>query len=317
MRITKKYNRYSEYLEDINDAAKNSSEDFISGCEASYHDSIKEAADQIASYETASLILLAGPSASGKTTSGLILIEKLKQKGIIGKIVSLDDFYRGKNSAPLLPNGKYDYESIEALNVPQIQSCLSELVSTGHSLFPVYSFTNGCPGDEKKLIELHEHEVLIVEGIHALNPIIYSNLPKEKILKMYVSVKHGIKSNSGQILSHLDVRMLRRLVRDFKYRSSEPERTFEMWEQVCVAEKINIYPFKRQADIIVNSIHMYEPCVIARPALELLTAITPESIFYTKALVLIGALRLFEEIEIKKVPENSLLREFLGDSAYY
>ena len=317
MHISKKYNKYSEYSEDINEAVRRDKDDFIKSCEQSYHGSINDIACEIKKCKKASLILLAGPSSAGKTTTGLILISALKELGINAKIISLDDFFYGKGMAPKLADGSFDYESIEALDIPLMHKCFSELLETGKSYFPHFSFRLGHPLDEKKLLELHENDMLIVEGIHALNPIISKNLPNDKLIKLYVSVKQGIKSSDGQVLSNLDIRLLRRIVRDHKFRGSSVENTFSMWEQVCKGEKTNIAPFKREAQMIINSIHMYEPCLMNSVAIDFLKEITPDSKYYIKTLELIGALQLFDSIKEDDIPSTSLLREFIGDSVYY
>ena len=317
MHISRRYNRYSEYLDDINCAVTHEADDFIDACEQSYRKSICDIAQEIVTYGHASLLLLAGPSASGKTTTGLILMEELSKLGIHAKMVSMDDFFYGRGIAPKLPDGRFDYEAIGAMDVDLLQECLLTLINEGECMFPMFDFSVGKPFAEQRHVELHKDELLIVEGIHALNPLISQNLPQDKLLKLYISVKQGVKWQEGTLLSHLDIRLMRRLVRDYKFRNSSSEFTFGLWDQVCVGERTNIQPFKREADIVINSIHMYEPCVIGAQVAPLLEVIKPDSKYYPKAQQLLAHLKLFKPLTEAVVPKNSLLREFLGGSMYH
>ena len=226
-------------------------------------------------------------------------------------VISLDDFFLGRGKAPLLPNGRPDYESLAALDVANIQKCLTSLVDTGRFEMPVFNFTTGAPEDFTRTVSVGRGDIAIVEGLHALNPVLTEALPPESFLRMYISVKQGISDHNGEIIHARQMRLLRRMVRDYHYRACAPDRTLVMWEDVCRGEDLYIQPFKRQADITINSLHLYEPCVfrvLALPLLEELQQKQPEN---AEVADLLHQLRRFEPLDPRLVPKNSLLQEFI------
>lgn len=167
------------------------------------------------------------------------------------------------------------------------------------------------PRQKKEIVELGEHDIAIVEGIHALNPVVIGHLPGEKLVKAYISVKQGISSDTGTVLSPQGIRFVRRLVRDYNFRGSDAERTISMWSGVCRGENLYIRPFKGTSDITINSIHIYEPCVLRDTALSLLGEVKPQSDNFAFAQELTACLRQFYPINPVLVPQSSLLREFM------
>ena len=317
-RIKYSYLRHTEHLDNINQLAREDAAGFVADCEAQYRETLQDIAGYLADeLEHYQVIMLSGPSASGKTTTSHILREMLESRGAKIQIISLDNFYLGRGMAPRLPNGALDYESVYALDIELMQKTLTQLMTTGYCDMPVFDFEQGRPSENTVPTCLGQDGLAIVEGIHALNPIVTDHLPQEGLLKMYISVKQGIRDEQdNHLLCARDIRLLRRTMRDYAFRNSSVENTFTMWEQVVRGELEYIKPFKQCADITINSVHMYEPCLVKQKAIQLLSNMEPGSRFYSEAQRLIGALLRFADIKQEMVPQNSLLREFIGGGIY-
>ena len=307
------YIHYTERLRHINNAVLNAPEELIRQMEEQYSKRVNEIADFVMSTgQGRKLIMLSGPSSSGKTTTANMLVSRVKASGANAVCLSLDDFFKGEGQAPLLPDGKYDYESVYALDIDLMKHCLTELLEKGSTMMPRFDFATKGPEPERYPLHVGENDVVIVEGIHALNPIITDCLPSDKMVKIYISVKQGIKEGDETVISAHQIRFLRRLVRDYQFRSSPPERTFEMWPQVLRGEKLYISAYKRMATVTINSIHIYEVNAIADKAIEILGGIPADSPYYAEAQEYISRLGLFENLDEGLIPENSLIREFIG-----
>jgi len=307
------YIKYINHLEQINDGAVTDPKGMILEVEGSYHEHLRNIARNITSqHENAKIIMLSGPSSSGKTTTAHMLQKFLKEFGINSVIISLDNFYRGKEEAPLMPDGSRNYESVDALNVEKIKNCLSSLVQTGKFYVPEYNFETGKPEKDEKEYVLGEHDMVIIEGIHALNPIFTRELPEESLIKIYVSVKQMLKDANGEVISPMDMRLVRRIVRDIRSRATPAEATLSMWGSVLAGENSYIRPYRITADYTVNSIHIYELCVLRTIAIPILREIPLDSPNYKKARDLEARLMRFEPVGKDLVPEDSMLREFIG-----
>ena len=307
------YIHYTERLRHINNAVLNAPSELIRQMEEQYAKRINEIADFVMSTGPGrKLIMLSGPSSSGKTTTANMLVSHVKASGANAVCLSLDDFFKGEGQAPLLPDGKYDYESVYALDIDLMQHCLTELLEKGSTMMPHFDFTSKGPAPERYPLSIGDNDVIIVEGIHALNPIITDCFPDKKMVKIYISVKQGIKEGDETVISAHQIRFLRRLVRDYQFRNSPPERTFEMWPQVLRGEKLYISAYKRMATVTINSIHIYEVNAIADKAIEILSGIPADSPYYAEAQEYIRRLGLFENLDEGLIPENSLIREFIG-----
>lgn len=307
------YIKYINHLEQINDAAVNHPEKMIEEVEESYHEHLKNISRNITEHhKKVRVVMLSGPSSSGKTTTAHLLQAYLAEFGTKSVIISLDDFYRGAGLAPVLPNGKFDYESVEALDEEQIKKCLGDVISTGEFSVPRYSFALGRPHGDVRRYKIGPDDVVIVEGIHGLNPLFTRELPQESCIKLYVSVKQMIKCENGEVISPMDIRLVRRIVRDVQFRDTTPEHTLSMWPEVVDGENKYIRPYRISADYTVNSIHIYEPCVLRTITIPLLRGIAADSPHYKKARDLESRLMRFEPIDSSLVPKNSMLREFLG-----
>ena len=311
------YTKFVFGLEQINEAAAYSTKDFIMSMERRYKDEIATNVEYILKPENeCKVLMLAGPSGSGKTTTANMIKSELERRGKKAILISLDDFYLGEGRAPQTEDGSHDYEAAEALDIPQIKGCLLGLMEKGECELPRFNFKEKRPFKEKRHVELREGEIAIVEGIHGLNPMFTSNIPKNGLLKMYVSVKQGIKDYNGAVLSRRDVRLTRRIVRDHLHRGTSAEQTFAMWDNVCRGEVLYIHPFKRTSDCTINSIHIYESCVLSVSAIPLLREIKQDSPYYYPSRRLLSALERFYPIDPVEVPKDSLIREFIGDGIY-
>lgn len=309
------YIKYINHLEQINDGAVKCPERMIKEIEESYKEHIRNVARNIAEqHKYAKIAMLSGPSSSGKTTTAHILQENLKNFGIRSVVISMDNFYRGRDIAPLMPDGTRDYESVEALNVEKLRECLVSLVKTGKFRVPIYNFELGKPEPDEQEFTVGENDIVIIEGIHALNPVFTKELPEEKLIKLYVSVKQPIKDANGEVATPLDIRLVRRIVRDIRFRGTSAEVTLSMWPSVLAGEDKYIRPYRITADYTINTIHIYEPCVMRGLAIPLLREIPQDNPYYRKARELESCLMRFEPVGNDMVPEDSMLREFIGSS---
>ena len=288
-------------------------QDFLIDCSEAYHAKVEAASREIFGDVSKKIVMLAGPSSSGKTTTASILSSFINSFGGKAYTVSLDDFYLPHSAGyPLDENGEPDYECVEALDIELLHYKLHELVEKGKSDLPVFDFNTGERVNNAKSIALNENDVIIVEGLHALNPVITDTLDEANLYKIYVSVSSRVYENDGSVLlSKRDLRFVRRMVRDYSFRSMPVIRTFEIWDSVTRGEDKYLFPFEYLADVKINSFHPCEPCVLSERAIGLLSKVK-DGEFEEKAALLINKLRLFKNIDYSVLPENSLLREFTG-----
>lgn len=299
-------------IEEINEKIIDDTEGFISSCEENYHCGLLKVAEKINEKQGRRLIMLAGPSSSGKTTTASLIKKYLFEKGRNAVTVSLDDFYLDQTNAPKFPDGRPDFETVHALDIEGISSCLSILLHNGEAEFPLFDFTERKPSKEKRLLTIGEDDVVIVEGLHALNPLITDPLENEDMLKLYVSVSSRVFEGENVVFSKRDIRFLRRMIRDYKFRNSPVDFTFYLWKAVRTGEDKYLFPFSSRADIKIDSIHPYELCVYKKEGEELLSHIEKESVYYSRACELRKKLSLLHSLEPECVPEGSLLHEFIG-----
>ena len=298
---------------EINNAAKNPQK-LIEEAEKNYIDEIYSAAKQIADDDRIKIVALAGPSASGKTTSAYILCKRLEELGEKTEVVSLDDFYLSPEKIKVLPNGEKDFVSVEALNLDVIKKCFTEIINTGKTVLPRYDFKKRKSILNYRGINVGERGIIIAEGLHALNPVITDLVPRENIFKIYVSVNCSIEDNFGeQLLSSRQIRLARRTIRDKYSRGYPVEETLKLWSGVVDGERKYLYVFKKTADVWIKTLHNYEPGLYKDKFKELKAEVTPDMPFYEYFLRTASALEKFDSIAWKFVPENSLIREFIGN----
>ncbi|MFI3206645.1 MAG: nucleoside kinase [Clostridia bacterium] len=307
------YIKYVNHLEQINDAAINNPKKMIEEVEYSYHEHLQTIANDIVKHKNnIRICLLAGPSSSGKTTTANLLCKYLKELGKNAFIVSLDDFYKNQNDAPTRADGTKDFETVYSLSVEKVTECIKNIVSLKPFIVPEFSFPLGKSISEKEYI-LGENDIVIMEGLHALNPIFTNEIGENQLLKLYVSIKQPIKDANGEVLTAEEARLVRRMVRDIKFRDCGTEETLSMWQDVMDGEDKYIRPYRLSADYTVNSIHIYEPCVLRSIAIPMIRQVAEYSPYYRKARAIEAKLMRFEKIDKSLVPQNSVLREFIGN----
>ncbi|MBO7320179.1 MAG: hypothetical protein J6V06_09210, partial [Clostridia bacterium] len=295
----------------INSRVRECKDEFIAICESNYRKQLSAVSEQIVSRDGRVLVMLAGPSSSGKTTTANILKQDFLNKGRHSIVVSLDDFYRDQEESFYFEDGTIDYETVKALDTDYIVECMENLLHKGKAQMPHFSFHSKCREGYSE-ISVHEDEIIIVEGLHALNPVITECLEKENMIKLYVSVSSRIYNDGGVFLTKRDMRFIRRMIRDYHFRSSSVEHTFYLWKGVRMGEDRYLFPFSDRADIRIDSIHPYEVCIFKDIAIKLLDHIGSDSIYYPAAKELQSKLSQFVSLGESDVPEDSLLKEFIG-----
>ena len=256
------------------------------------------------------LILLSGPSSSGKTTTAQLLCQRLAQDGLTVQVVSLDDFYRGRNIAPRLPDGTLDYETVEALDLPLLHRCMRRLLRDGVADLPVFDFHAGVRLPETREMRVPEGSAVIFEGIHALNSRLEKGFGSLSVLKLFVNVETPIWQGTQQAIGRREMRLCRRILRDARFRNSQIDNTLHMWPQVVRGEKLYLQPYMDTADLTLDTTFAFEPCMTAPlilPQLEQVRAQFPE---WSERLLC--ALAPFEALPADFLPEDSLLHEFFG-----
>lgn len=274
---------------------------------------ISKIADKIKENSDIKIILIAGPSASGKTTFANRLCLHLRINHINPVVISLDDYYVNDDKMPRDENGEMDLECVDAIDYKLFNRHLALLAKGESVVVPKYDFNKrscvkGTP------ITLKENQIIIAEGIHALNELLTSEVEKKNKYKIYLSALTSLCLDEYNAFSPTDNRLLRRMVRDASYRNTSPERTFKLWENVRKGEQEYIFPFESEADEVFNSSLLYEMAVLKKPALELLEKIDKKSRYYSRALRLCELLAFFCEMSPEAIPPTSIIREFIGGS---
>ncbi|NFT92988.1 nucleoside kinase [Clostridium botulinum] len=297
--------------------SSNEAQSLILTSEALHEKKIANIADQIVNKKDVKIVLIAGPSSSGKTTFANRLAIQLKVNGLIPQSLSLDDYFVERVNTPRDENGEYDYESIYALDLELINKSLTALMNGEVVDIPTYNFFTGKREWNGNKIKLHENGVLILEGIHGLNPILTSDVDQNKIFKVYISALTQLNLDNHNRIPTTDVRKVRRIVRDSLSRGHDAEATLKMWPSVKKGEKNNIFVYQHQADVMFNSTLVYELGLLKLHALKELNKVKEDSPVYAEAARLKSILNFFKEVDPCYVPMNSILREFIGGSCFY
>ena len=284
--------------------------------EALQEKKIAKIADEIAQRKGIKLVLIAGPSSSGKTTTCKRLSVQLAVNGIKPVGISLDDYFLDRDKTPRDEKGDYDFENLHALNLPLLNEQLAALFRGEEVELPRYDFPTGTSQKSGKKLRLGENEILVVEGIHALNPELTSEIPNEQIFRVYASALTSVLLDNHNYIPTTDNRLLRRIIRDHKYRAVSARETIRRWPSVRAGENKWIFPFQENADAMFNSAMLFELAVIksqAEPLLEQVPENCPE---YAEAYRLLKFLRYIKPSPETQIPPTSLLREFLGGSSF-
>lgn len=291
--------------------------DLIRVAEALHEKKTANIADMISSREKIKIVLVAGPSSSGKTTFAKRLAIQLRVNGLIPIPISLDDYFLSRDKTPKDENGQYDFESINALDLELFNKNLTDLLSGKEVEIPVFDFKKGEREWVGNKVKMPVNGVLIIEGIHGLNETLTSSIPRENKFKIYISALTQLNLDNHNRIPTTDLRIIRRIVRDFLSRGYGGEETLKMLPSIKKGEERNIFVFQEEGDVMFNSSLIYELCVLKKYALSELSKIGEDSPVYHEALRLRSFLHFFKEIDADIVPENSLLREFIGGSCFY
>lgn len=307
----------TETVSKINEyVLKNGSVDFINMCESNHNNMLAELGKKIQQdIDSIRLICIAGPSSSGKTTFANRLRIELLSLGIRPIRISIDDYYKPKSEIPLDEDGEVDLECLQALDTELFNSDMLRLINGEEVQLPRFDFKleKRVPG---RILKVDQNQPIIIEGIHALNDELTPDITKHQKFKIYIAPQAQICLDNHNPLSLTDLRLLRRIVRDNKFRKSSAEETISMWPSVRRGEFKWIYKNQEGADYVFNSLLPYELCVMKKHALPILTKIPNDSPYYIKANRLIKFLKYFVDIDDEVVPNNSLMREFIGGSCF-
>lgn len=289
-------------------------EEIIRISEALHEKRIAEIADRISKDSDITMILIAGPSSSGKTTFAGRLSTQLRVNGKRPVALSVDDYFVDREKTPLKKDGQPDFEALEAIDLESFNMDLIALLEGDTIELPKFNFVTGKRENSGKWIKVDKDHPIVIEGIHALNPKLTTGIPEKNKFKVYISALTQLNIDNHNRIATTDTRLIRRMVRDVKYRGNGPLRTFEMWNGVREGEEKHIFPFQEEADAMFNSSLVYEMSVLKKYILPLLEEIGTDSIHFSEAKKLIKFLRYFRSIENEgQIPPNSLLREFIGD----
>ena len=321
--IFKEHHRWQEILGirtvgDFNQAIEaGHATDIINISEALQEKKIARIAEEIASRKGVKLVLLAGPSSSGKTTSCKRLSIQLAVNGLKPLQISLDDYFVDREKTPKDASGEYDYESIYALDLDLINEQFNALFRGEEVELPKYDFQSGKSKKSGNKLKMNDNNVLVVEGIHALNPELTAHIPQEQIFRVYASALTTILLDNHNYIPTTDNRLLRRIIRDYKYRGVSAQETIHRWPSVRAGENKWIFPFQENADAMLNTAMLYELAVIKTQAEPLLQQVPENCEEYAEAYRLLKFLKYFKGIPYNNLPPTSLLREFLGGSSFH
>jgi uridine kinase len=291
--------------------------DTLRVAEALHEKKVAAIADQIfAKRDRIQLILIAGPSSSGKTTFAQRLGIQLRVHGIWPVAISLDDYFLNREATPMTANGEYDFESIDALDLPLFNAQLEQLLKGQAIAPPHYNFKTGCREESGRFLKLEANQIVIIEGIHGLNPRLSKGVAREHKLLIYVSALTQLSIDSHNRIPTTVTRLVRRIVRDNQFRSHDALQTLRIWPLVRKGEEANIFPFQEEADVMFNSALIYELAVLRRYAEPLLERIMPDVPEYLDSRRLRRFLQHFRFAPDDQVPSTSILREFIGNSGF-
>lgn len=306
-----------DYVSDLNrkiDEGKFT--DLIQLSEALHERRIVEIADMITKGHKR-IILIAGPSSSGKTTFARRLCIQLRVNGLEPLYMGTDDYFVEREHTPLDEYGEKNYEDLDAVDIQLFNSNMNDLLAGKTVDLPTFNFITGKKEYGKRITSIKSSQPIVIEGIHALNEALTSELPEEEKFKIYISPLTQLNIDSHNRIVTTDHRMIRRMVRDYKYRGHSAQSTISSWPKVRTGEDKNIFPFSNEADVLFNSVHLYEICVLKKYAVPLLEAITPEEPEYGDAVRMLNFLRFFKTVEDDSaIVNNSILREFIGGSVF-
>ncbi len=291
--------------------------DIIKISEALHEKKIAEIANLIhARHDKVKIVLIAGPSASGKTTFSKRLMVQLAVNGLKPTMISLDDYFVDREKTPRDKKGEYDFEAIEAIDIEYFNYQLNQLFAGEIIELPKFNFTVGKRLPSGKNLQLVPGSILIVEGIHGMNPDLVPHIDSENTFKIFLSALTQISIDDQNHISTTDNRLIRRMIRDSKYRNYSAQDTIRRWPSVRAGEDKNIFPYQENADVMFNSALIYELAVLKKYAEPLLKSVTESQAEFSESNRLLRFLMYFKPIDDMEIPPTSLIREFLGGSSF-
>ncbi len=285
-------------VKEIQNSLNSDLEQYVKFCESEYKNQVKECAKKIMD-KNAKFVLLAGPSSSGKTTTSKILSKVFEQNGFNAFYISLDDYFVNREETPLWDDGEMNYETFDSIDWTLFSLCMQGLLNGDAVKLPTYNFLTGCK-EFGETTTLQKNSIVVIEGLHALNPIIDKFIPNDKSFKIYISVNTDLYQDDILFLEHNNIRLFRRMIRDLHHRGNSIEETLKTWSKVRLGEKLYIHPFVDTAEYAINSFHPYELSVYKELLKDL---VLPEE--------LTQKLLPFYSLDKSVVPSNSVLQEFL------
>lgn len=302
----------------LNDKIENHEiRDLIMVSEALHEKKIAQIADMISERKDTKIVLIAGPSSSGKTTFANRLSVQLRVNGYVPIPISLDDYFVDREHTPRDENGEYDFESLYSLDLELFNDHLGRLLKGEEVEIPSFNFKKGEREWVGNKLKLPSNGIMLIEGIHGLNPLLTASIAENQKFKIYISALTQLNLDNHNRIATTDIRRVRRIVRDYLSRGYGAEDTLKMWPSIRRGEEKNIFVYQEEADVMFNSTLVYELCVLKKYALEELDKIDPDSPVYILASRLKSFLGFFKEIDKDYVPTNSILREFIGGSDFY
>lgn len=319
LNVFKEYGRWADtlgvkYVSDVNNVViEGKIKEFIELNEIKQNNDLLKIASEIEkNLNNIKLVLIAGPSSSGKTTTSKKLSLYLKSKGINPFVLSTDDFFKNRIDTPKNENGEYEYDIPEALDIDLFNEKLTSLIKGEETLLPTYNFLTGEKEYKHDPVSLKNRDLIIVEGIHTLNEMLTSKIDRKNKLKIYISPFTPLDLDRHNHVSTVDLRLIRRLVRDYRTRGYDAEETLKNWRVVRRSEEKYIFPYQKEADIVLNTALIYELGVLKTYAVPILFSVSYHSEYYSEALRIINFLKSFLNISDSMLPETALLREFVG-----
>lgn len=319
LNVFKEYGRWADtlgvkYVSDVNNVViEGKIKEFIELNEIKQNNDLLKIASEIEkNLNDIKLVLIAGPSSSGKTTTSKKLSLYLKNKGINPFVLSTDDFFKNRIDTPKNENGEYEYDIPEALDIDLFNKKLTSLIKGEETLLPTYNFLTGEKEYKHAPVSLKNRDLIIVEGIHTLNEMLTSKIDRKNKLKIYISPFTPLDLDRHNHVSTVDLRLIRRLVRDYRTRGYNAEETLKNWRVVRRSEEKYIFPYQKEADIVLNTALIYELGVLKTYAVPILFSVSYHSEYYSEALRIINFLKSFLNISDSMLPETALLREFVG-----
>ena len=326
-KLSAMYDKTQQWLKNINIELLNDVNDFVAGCaslkllgmaEALHEKEISDIAVMILQQKRAlRVLLISGPSSSGKTTFAQRLSTQLSVNGLKPVTLSMDDYFVNRQETPLTADGKPDFDCLEALDLPYLQQQLAELIDGKAIETPIYDFKTGFRSAQTRRLQVGPDEILVVEGIHALNPVLFMGINRNMLFKVYLSSLFQLNFDWQNRVPSSEVRLIRRIVRGDQFRGTHPEDTLDQWENVRRGEYQNVFKFQEEADVMFNSSLLYELNALRPFADASLHKIADDSPYAPTRDRLLNILSFCAPMNTEKVPFNSILREFIGGSIYF